>query len=69
VVGVGLFAGFALSMMLNRFLESVVTGVSGTDPLSMFVAAIAICVVALLATCLPALRSTRLETASVLRVD
>jgi ABC-type lipoprotein release transport system permease subunit len=56
-------------MMLNRFLQSVVSGINGTDPLSMFVAAIAICVVALLATCLPALRSTRLETASVLRVD
>jgi putative ABC transport system permease protein len=69
VVGLGLFAGFALSMILNRFLQAVVTGVGGADAVSMIVPAAAICVVALVATCLPALRSTRLETASVLRVD
>lgn len=63
--GLGLIAAFALT----RFMESLLFGVSATDPLTFVGVALALSVVTLLASLLPARKATRIDPMIALRQD
>jgi len=64
-VGVGLLLGLGLS----RLMASMLVGVSSTDPLTFTVVPLALGLVALLATAVPARRAARCDPAVVLRAE
>ena len=70
LVGMGLFIGLALAMLVTRPLTMfLVPGLSSGDPVS-FVAVVAVfAVVALLATLTPALRALRVDPMTALRYE
>jgi predicted permease len=65
----GLLLGTAISVGLTRFLESQVYQTSTLDPLAFLLPSAAFLLTALIACQLPARRATRLDPASVLRVE
>lgn len=67
VVGVGLAAGLAGALGLNRLFASLLFGVSATDPTTFVAVAATIGLVAALACWLPAWRASRVEPTVVLR--
>jgi putative ABC transport system permease protein len=67
IVGAGLLVGLLASLILARFIEGILYGVSATDPLSLCAAIIVLGLAALLACLLPALRATRIDPITALR--
>ena len=67
LVGVGLFAGLAISLVLTRLLTRLLFGVSATDPLTFAMVALLLSAIALLACWLPARRATRIDPLVALR--
>jgi predicted permease len=67
IVGVGLIVGLLASLILVRFIEGILYGVSGTDPFSLCAAIIVLGLAALVACLLPALRATRINPITALR--
>ena len=63
----GVAAGFGLSMPAARMLESLLYGVTATDTATFACVACGMLVVAAAASCIPALRITRLNPAETLR--
>lgn len=62
-------AGLALSLLSERFLRSLVYGVSTNDPVA-YVATVAVLAASALAACwIPARRAARTEPADVLREE
>jgi predicted permease len=68
-VGIGLFAGLAMSLAVNRVLQSQLVGVSPYDPLTMISAPIILIVVALIACHLPARRAMQVDPVIALRCE
>jgi ABC-type antimicrobial peptide transport system permease subunit len=69
LVGLGIVIGTIAALMLTRVLASQLYGITATDPLT-FVAALAFLgLVALTATCVPALRATRVPPMIALRPE
>ncbi len=69
LVVTGLVAGLALGLALTRAMASVLLGVSPQDPLTFSVVPVALALVALVATFVPARRASRLDPVRVLRSE
>lgn len=67
LAGAGIVAGFVLSRMAVRFLDSLLFGVQSTDALTFVVTAAILLAVTLGASAAPALRILRLDPAKTLR--
>jgi ABC-type antimicrobial peptide transport system permease subunit len=66
---IGIAGGLLGAIILSRFLQSMVFGISPTDPLVLVVTALLLGAVAILACCAPARWACRLDPAQVLRTD
>jgi ABC-type antimicrobial peptide transport system permease subunit len=67
VLGVGMGAGIAISLMVGRAVRSLLFGLEASDPLTLVAAGAALAVVALLASYLPAYRASTVDPAIALR--
>ncbi len=67
VLGVGLGAGLVISLAVGRAVRSLLFGLEPSDPLTLAVAGVALAVVALLASYLPAHRASTVDPAIALR--
>ena len=67
VVASGVVVGMALSLLLGRALSRFLYGVSGSDPLSLVGASLALVGVAFVACYLPARSASRVDPLVVLR--
>jgi putative ABC transport system permease protein len=68
-VVVGLLAGLAASLAVNRLLQSQLVGISPYDPVTMIGAPFVLIVVALVACQLPARRAVNVDPVIALRLD
>ena len=64
---IGVAIGLAGALALGRVLASLIYGISATDPLTFTTVAALLCLVALTASIIPALRATRIEPTRALR--
>jgi predicted permease len=69
LAGTGVVIGLVGAGYLTRFMRGLLHGVSPADPLSFAGVAVALLLVALLATFLPAHRATRVDPLEILRSD
>ncbi len=69
LAGIGMLAGVVLSMGLTRFLASLLFGVAATDLSTFAAVCVALGLVALLSSYLPAKRATRADPMAALRLD
>jgi hypothetical protein len=69
LAGIGLTLGLGGAAALQRVVESRLYGVTGSDPLTIACAAVAIVVVTVIAGLVPAVRATRVDPVRWLRVD
>jgi predicted permease len=69
LVGVGMVIGLAGAWGLGRFVSSQLYGISGSDPMTVVVAAALLALVALLAGYVPARRATRVNPVLALRYE
>jgi predicted permease len=69
LTGLGILTGIVGALFLARFIESVVFGVSPTDPIGLLVTALALGAVSILACYTPARWACRLDPAQVLRTE
>lgn len=67
VVSAGIGAGVAGAFLVNRLLTIFLYGVEPSDPLVLTIAAGAMMVIGLLASCIPAVRATRIDPVVALR--
>jgi putative ABC transport system permease protein len=67
IVGVGLVIGIIGSMVLTRLIQSLLYGVSGTDPMALLSAVSVLGLVAVLACLSPALHAIRIHPITALR--
>ena len=67
IVGLGLFIGLVSALLLCRVMDSMLYGISATDPLSLFSGAVVLMSAAFPASLFPALRATRIEPIKALR--
>lgn len=68
-IAIGMAAGLAGSLALNRLLAQLVYGVSTSDPVVFASAAFFLTVAALLASYIPARQATRMDPLLALRAD
>jgi predicted permease len=67
LVGVGVVVGALASVILGRWLASLLYGVHAADPVALTAAALALLAVGVLAAFVPAYRASRVDPARVLR--
>jgi putative ABC transport system permease protein len=69
LIGVGLSIGLLAALATTRLLESFLYGINSTDPVTLFVAAAVLALVAAIAGYLPANRASRLDPMAALREE
>jgi putative ABC transport system permease protein len=69
VVFIGIVIGIVSSLALSRWMESLLFGVSATDPLTFIAIPIILSAVALAACAVPALRATKVDPMVALRYE
>ena len=67
LIGVGMAVGIAFSVATTGYLSSQLFDVSATDPLTFLFSAVALIVVAAVASYIPAIRATRVDPMAALR--
>jgi predicted permease len=65
----GIVAGVLASLLLTRFMASILFGVSARDPLTFAGVTILLCIIALLACYIPARRAMRIDPMAALRYE
>ncbi len=66
---IGLLIGTGGAVALTRLMTSMIHGVSATDPYTFLAGAVALAAVAALASCVPALRASRVDPIEALRTE
>jgi ABC-type antimicrobial peptide transport system permease subunit len=69
VAGIAIACGLLATVVLSRFLESYVFGISARDPVTFAAAAVIIALSATTAAAVPALRAARIDPNSVMRSE
>jgi putative ABC transport system permease protein len=69
LAGIGLGAGFVLSLLISRWLAKIVFGVSSTDPGTFISVSALLALAALAAGYIPARRATLIDPATALREE
>jgi predicted permease len=69
VAGLGLIAGLGAAALMTRLLETLMFGVTGTDPLTFTSVAAMLALCAVIATLVPALRASRVDPVVSLRAE
>jgi len=67
--GAGIAIGLAGSLILTRFLSTLLFGVGATDPVTFIAVATLLAAVSLLASYIPARRATRIDPIAALRCE
>jgi putative ABC transport system permease protein len=67
IVGTGLIIGIAAALVLARFIQGILYGVSSNDPITLGIVVLVLALAGLLACLLPALRATRTDPIKALR--
>lgn len=69
LVCVGLAAGLVGALLLTKFVQTQLYGVSGYDPITLAIASVALAAVACAAGYIPALRASRIDATRALRYE
>jgi putative ABC transport system permease protein len=69
LTGAGLFIGLAGSLLLTRWLSTLLFDLKATDPLTYVFVALFLAAVAQIASFLPAWRATRIDPVTALRQE
>jgi len=69
LVGVGLLIGLTSTFVLTRVMESLLFGISATDPITFGIICVVLLMVAALASYIPALRATTVDPMVALRAQ
>jgi putative ABC transport system permease protein len=69
IVSIGLIIGIGGAAILTDVLGSILYGVTGTDPATFASMAVLLALVALAACLIPAMRASRVDPATALRVE
>ena len=69
LVGAGMILGLAAAFLLTRVLESLLFGISATDPVTFVSISLVLFAVAILASYVPALRATKVDPIIALRAQ
>ena len=69
LAGIGIAAGLLAAVLLVRYVQAQLYGLSATDPRTLFAAAIVLAVIALVAGYVPARRATAIDPMRALRTE
>jgi putative ABC transport system permease protein len=69
LAGIGVASGLAISLLVTRYMASLLVGVSSTDPLTFASVSLLLAAMAALASYIPAWRATRVDPIVALRYE